>query len=79
MITDNVIIYGNGFYNNSQEMTDQLWRVVPHINYSYSNIKIGLEYELTNAMFGRVQANGKVANPYDVNNHRIMAMISYNF
>ena len=78
-VINNVIMYGNGFYNTSQEMTDQLWRVVPHINYSYSNIKIGLEYELTNAMFGRVQANGKVANPYDVNNHRVMAMISYNF
>lgn len=78
-LENNVTIYGNGFYNDEQLITDQLWRIVPNLNYNFSNIRVALEYELTNAVFGKVQSNGKATNPYNINNHRIMALISYNF
>lgn len=79
IITNNVTVYGNGFYKNEQLITDQLWRISPHVNYNFSNIKVGLEYELTNALFGDIQANGKTKNNYDISNHRIMALFCYNF
>lgn len=69
--------YGNGLYD--QQLVDNLYRFTPHITYSLSNFKLGLEYELTTARYGTLKANGRVRNPYNISNHRAMATISYIF
>jgi hypothetical protein len=74
--------YGNGFYNNINNLQlqmDQLYRVAPHITYNLSNFRLGFEYELTTAKYGEIQANGKIQNPYNISNHRAMTTISYFF
>ncbi len=71
--------YGCGYYDNTQILIDQLFRVSPHINYSLPNFKIGIEYELSSAKYGVIQQNGRVKNPYSINNNRIVAVMSYIF
>lgn len=74
--------YGNGFYNNINNLQlqmDQLYRVAPHITYNLSNFRLGFEYELTTAKYGEIQANGKIQNPYNISNHRALTTISYFF
>ncbi len=75
----NFTAYGYGFYQGSQMQLDQLYRISPHITYNLSNFKLALEYELTNAKYGKLLKNGLVENPYNVDNHRFMASISYIF
>jgi hypothetical protein len=71
--------YGNGFYQTSQDLLDRLYRISPHISYSSSNIKLGLECELTSGKYGTVRSDGRVNNAYTVNNNRLLATISYLF
>ncbi len=71
--------YGYGFYQDSQLLLDQLIRVAPHVTYNLTNFKFGLEYDLTSAKYGTLKANGLVSNPYNVNNHRVVASVSYLF
>jgi hypothetical protein len=71
--------YGYGFYKSTQILLDQLYRVSPNICYNIANFKFGFEYELTNAKYGKLQKNGLVEKQYNVNNHRLMASISYIF
>lgn len=75
----NFTAYGYGFYQGSQMQLDQLYRVSPHITYNLPNFKLAFEYELTNAKYGKLLKNGLVENPYNVENHRLMASISYIF
>ncbi len=72
-------VYGYGFYDASQLIIDQLYRVAPHITYNLPNFRLGFEYELTTAKYGTIQSNGRVVNPYKVSNHRALATISYIF
>jgi len=78
MLTPNSV-YGYGFYDASQLIIDQLYRVAPHICYSLPNFRLGFEYEFTTAKYGTIQSNGRVTNPYTVSNHRALATISYIF
>lgn len=71
--------YGYGFYGANQELLNTLYRVSPHATYTMNNIKLGLEYELSAGEYGKIQANGKITNPYTVYNHRILGTISYLF
>ena len=71
--------YGYGFYASSQELLNTLYRVSPHVTYTINNIKFGVEYELSAGEYGKIQANGKIANPYTVYNHRVLGTISYLF
>ncbi len=75
----NFTAYGYGFYQGSQMQLDQLYRISPHITYNLPNFKLAFEYELTNAKYGKLLKNGLVENPYNVENHRLMASISYIF
>jgi len=71
--------YGYGFYDANQQIIDQLYRIAPHITYNLSNFRLGREYELTAAKFGTIKSDGRIVNPNLVNNHRLMATISYIF
>ncbi len=78
MLTPNSV-YGYGFYDASQLIIDQLYRVAPHICYSLPNFRLGFEYEFTTAKYGTIQSNGRITSPYNVNNHRALATLSYIF
>ena len=67
------------FRSDSQNLVDRMVRIVPTCTYTIKNFKIGLEYDLTIATYGRLQKDGRVANPYSVNNHRIAAYTAYSF
>ena len=71
--------YGNGYNNDSQLLLDQLYRISPNVNYNLQNFKVGVEYNFTTANYGTLQSNGRVANPYSVNNHRVESTVSYFF
>ena len=75
--------YGYGFYdvNNGaqQQLIDRLYRIAPQVCYNLSNLRFGIEYDLTKATYGTIQRNGSVINPYTVNNHRILVSINYLF
>lgn len=75
----NFTAYGYGFHQGSQIQLDQLYRVSPHITYNLPNFKLAFEYELTNAKYGKLLKTGLVEKPYNVENHRLMASISYIF
>ncbi|OIP83348.1 MAG: hypothetical protein AUK44_05445 [Porphyromonadaceae bacterium CG2_30_38_12] len=74
-----ITAYGYGFDVKSQEIIDKMYRVSSHISYNLPNFRAGIEYELTSADFGTIKNTGRALNPYRVINHRIQAMVSYNF
>lgn len=71
--------YGYGFYSDSQQIIDKMYRIAPHISCKLANFKIGLEYELTSADYGLLNKSGRAGNIYTVNNHRAVASLSYDF
>jgi hypothetical protein len=73
VLTNNMYIRG---YNN----IDYYWRVAPSILYTHNAMQIGLEYEPTTVGYGKtMESNGKVKADHTVTNHRICAMVKYNF
>ena len=71
--------YGCGYYQDTQLLADRLIRVAPHFTYNISNFRVGMEYDFSTAIYGTLQVNGTVKNPYTINNHRVMASASYFF
>jgi len=71
--------YGYGYYQDNQLLMDNLYRVATNITYNLTNFRLGFEYELTTAKYGKILATGRVSNPYSVSNHRVAASISYIF
>lgn len=71
--------YGCGFYDSGQQLIDRLVRVAPQISYNLANLKFGLELDYTTAVFGNIQANGRISSPYHVDNKRVVATMSYIF
>jgi len=74
-----ITAYGYGFYADTQQLMDRIYRIAPHITYNLSNFKLGFEYELTSANYGRIQRKGRIENSSTVTNHRATATISYIF
>ena len=74
-----ITAYGYGFYADTQQLMDRIYRIAPHITYNLSNFKLGFEYELTSADYGKIQGNGRIENSSTATNHRAMATISYIF
>lgn len=75
----NFTVYGAGFFTKNQQMLDRLYRISPHVSFNLPNFKFGVEYELTSANYGTLQNTGRVINPYPINNHRLVASMSYYF
>jgi len=75
------IAYGYGFDNttSNQLQIDRLYRIAPNVIYNIPNMKFGVEYDFTSAVYGTLQSNGRVINPYNVSNHRFVASVSYIF
>ena len=74
-----ITAYGYGFYADTQQLMDRIYRIAPHITYNLSNFKLGFEYELNSADYGKIQGNGRIENSSAATNHRAMATISYIF
>ncbi len=58
---------------------DSFWRVAPSILYTHNAMQIGLEYEPTTVGYGNMKADGSVDKTHSVTNHRICALLKYNF
>lgn len=69
--------YGYGI--SDQLLLDRIYRIAPHVSYNLPNLKFGLEYDLTTATYGTVNAKGHVTSPYNVSNNRVVASASYIF
>ncbi|MBP1663691.1 MAG: outer membrane protein [Bacteroidetes bacterium] len=78
--TDNndFTVYSSGYFSGNQHL-DQLFRIAPHLSYNIKNIRLGLEYDLTNAGYGKLNTQGKVTDPYSISNHRVVGVAVYNF
>ena len=61
---------------------NSVWRVAPSVSYNLKHFNIGLEYEWTVCTYGDQAANGSIVlndNLHMVDNHRVCALIKYNF
>lgn len=61
---------------------NSIYRIAPSFSYNVKAFNIGLEYEWTAATYGDLQPNGTVINNGNlrqVANHRICALVKYNF
>ena len=59
-----------------------IWRVAPSLSYNVKAFNIGLEYELTACDYGDIDIHGAIldnANLHTVMNHRVCALVKYNF
>lgn len=61
---------------------NSVYRIAPSISYNIKAFNIGLEYELTGACYGDIATTGAIidnANLHTVMNHRLCALVKYNF
>ena len=77
-VPDPAYIYTKKGVNN----INSIYRVAPSFSYNVKAFNIGLEYEWTAVTYGDLQPDGTVANNANlrqVSNHRICALVKYNF
>jgi len=77
--TGKFTVYGYGSDNTNQTQINRFYRIAPSVIYHLPNMKFGIEYDFTSAVYGKLQSNGRATNPYDVNNHRVIASVCYLF
>ena len=61
---------------------NSVYRIAPSISYNVKAFNIGLEYEATWATYGDIAADGSILlndNLHQVLNHRLCALVKYNF
>ena len=59
-----------------------IWRIAPSFSYNVKAFNIGLEYELTAVNYGDLASDGSIVdndNLHQVVNHRLCALVKYNF
>ena len=66
-------------YMRGEKNMDYMWRVAPSILYTHNAMQIGVEYNPTTVGYGKHYGDYKMYNPHTVTNHRICAMLKYNF
>ena len=71
----------NGYliFMRGEKNMDYMWRVAPSILYTHNAMQIGIEYNPTTVGYGEHDGDYKMYNPKPVTNHRICAMLKYNF
>lgn len=78
--TKNYHIYMKGGENFT--LLNSIWRIAPSISYNTKAFNIGLEYELTACTYGDLASDGSILlndNLRNVLNHRLCALVKYNF
>ena len=61
---------------------NSIYRIAPSISFNTKLFNVGIEYEWTAATYGDILSDGAVsdnANLHQVSNHRICALVKYNF
>ena len=66
-------------YMRGEKNMDYMWRVAPSVLYTHNAMQIGVEYNPTTVGYGEHDGDYKMYNPRPVTNHRICAMLKYNF
>ena len=66
-------------YMRGEKNMDYMWRVAPSILYTHNAMQVGVEYNPTTVGYGKHYGDYKMYNPHTVTNHRICAMLKYNF
>ena len=56
-----------------------IWRVAPSFSYNLKAFNVGLEYEVTGARYGDINNDATVDPQRHVINHRVCALVKYNF
>ena len=72
-------IIGDMIYMRGEKNMDYMWRVAPSILYTHNALQVGVEYNPTTVGYGEKNKNYTMYNPRPVTNHRICAMVKYNF
>ena len=69
------------YMKGGEEFThlDGIFRVAPSISYNLKAFNVGLEYELTAASYGDINSDATVDPQRQVVNHRLCALVKYNF
>ena len=73
------IVQGKPIYMRGQENMDNMWRVAPSILYTHNAMSIGVEYNPTTVAYGTPDKRYKMSDTHNVTNHRVCAMLRYNF
>ena len=66
-------------YMRGEKNMDNMWRVAPSVLYTHNAMQIGIEYNPTTVAYGTPDSQYKMSNTHNVTNHRICAMLKYNF
>ena len=66
-------------YMRGEKNMDNMWRISPSVLYTHNAMSIGIEYNPTTVAYGTYDSRYKVSNTHNVTNHRICAMLKYNF
>ena len=73
--TNNLPLFCKGNYTNIHS----IYRVAPSVSYNLKHFNFGLEYELTGVRYGKLETTGLVTPERNIINHRICALVKYNF
>lgn len=66
-------------YMRGEKNMDYMWRVAPSILYTHNAMQIGIEYNPTTVGYGKPDSKYNMSDVHAVTNHRICAMLKYNF
>ena len=69
----------NDIYMRGERNMDYMWRVAPSILYTHNAMSIGVEYNPTTVGYGTPDNKYNMRDVHAVTNHRICAMLKYNF
>lgn len=70
---------GSMMFIRGYKNIDHFWRIAPSVLYTHNAMQLGLEYEPTTVGYGTMKADGSVDKTHSVTNHRICALLKYNF
>lgn len=66
-------------YMRGEKNMDNMWRIAPSLLYTHNAMSFGIEYNPTTVAYGIADSRYKVKDTHNVTNHRICAMMKYNF
>ncbi|MBO5921891.1 MAG: hypothetical protein J6Q48_05840 [Bacteroidaceae bacterium] len=66
-------------YMRGEKNMDYMWRVAPSILYTHNAMQIGVEYNPTTVGYGKPDSKYNMSDVHAVTNHRICAILKYNF
>ena len=71
--------FTGAIYMRGEKNMDNMWRIAPSVLYTHNAMQIGIEYNPTTVAYGKADSQYKMSDTHNVTNHRICAMLKYNF